>query len=77
MRRADDQQAAHVDLGGIQIGQADHPDVFVVYLDDLPAGELPDRALADGFGAQAGDEVVDVRATGRPGEVSARRWRLP
>ena len=54
-----------------------HPDVYVVYRDDLPAGELPERALADGFGARAGDEVVDVRPTGRPGEVSARRWRLP
>jgi hypothetical protein len=53
-----------------------HPDVYVVYRDDLPAGELPGRALADGFGARPGDEVVEVRTGGRAGEVSARRWRL-
>lgn len=52
------------------------PDVFVVYRDDLPEGESPSRALADGFGAEAGDEVVEVRAGPAPGELRARRWRL-
>lgn len=53
-----------------------HADVYVVYRDDLPPGELPARALADGFGAVAGDEVVEVRPTGRPGEITAHRWRI-
>ena len=51
-------------------------DVFVVYREDLPAGEVLDRALADGYGAQSGDEVVEVRPGVRPGELTARRWRL-
>jgi len=53
-----------------------HTDVYLVYRDDLPAGELPARALADGFGAAPGDEVVEVRPGARPGEVTNHRWRL-
>jgi hypothetical protein len=52
------------------------PDIFVVYRDDIPLGESPSRALADGFGAEAGDEVVEVRPGGRPGEVVAQRWAI-
>jgi hypothetical protein len=53
-----------------------HAGVFLVYRDDLPAGELPARALADGFGAEPGDEVVEIRPEGRAGQWSARRWRM-
>jgi hypothetical protein len=52
------------------------PDVYVVYREDLPAGEPPARALVDGFGAEAGDEVVEVRPGPRPGEVVTRRWTV-
>ena len=55
---------------------AEHEDVYVVYREELPDGEGVERALADGFGAEAGDEVVEVRAGARPGELSVRRWRL-
>lgn len=51
-------------------------DVYVVYREELPAGEEPRRALCDGFGAESGDEVVEVRAGPRPGELTARRYRL-
>ena len=54
-----------------------HPDVYVVFREDLPQGEPTHRALADGFGAEEGDEVIEVRAGGRPGELVARRWQLP
>ncbi len=53
-----------------------HEDVFVVYRDDLPEGEPPARALADGFGAESGDEVVEVRPGPKPGELTARRWKV-
>jgi hypothetical protein len=53
-----------------------HPDVFVVYREDLPEGDPPARALAEGFGAEAGDEVIEVRAGGSPGEMTARRWKV-
>ncbi len=48
------------------------PDVYVVFREDLPDGAEPERALVEGFGAEAGDEVVEVRA-GAPQEM-ARRW---
>jgi hypothetical protein len=60
-------------LGELAQGQAD---VFVVHREDLPDGEALSAALADGFGAEPGDEVVEVRPTGRTGELAARRWRL-
>ena len=53
-----------------------HPDVFVVFREELPDGETTRQALQDGFGAEEGDEVVEVRAGNRPGELMARRWQL-
>jgi hypothetical protein len=55
---------------------AGRPDVFIVYREDLPAGETPARALTAGFGAEAGDEVVEIRPGKRPGELTAQRWRV-
>lgn len=56
---------------------AERDDVFLVPREDLPAGESPERALIDGYGACGGDEVVEVRPAGRPGEFASRRWRIP
>jgi hypothetical protein len=42
----------------------------------LPAEEKPVRALADGFGAEIGDEIVEVRTGPRPTEWTTRRWRI-
>ncbi|HZT79271.1 MAG TPA: hypothetical protein VFA26_03560 [Gemmataceae bacterium] len=66
--------SAFVDL----IGQlADRrPGTYVVFREELPDGEDPARALADGFGAEDGDEVIEVRPGPTPGELTARRWRL-
>ncbi len=50
--------------------------VFVVYRDDLPRDEAASRALRDGFGAEPGDEVIEIRPSGRAGEVVTRRWRV-
>lgn len=36
------------------------PDVYVVFEEDLPPGEEVHQALADGFGAQATDEVIAI-----------------
>jgi hypothetical protein len=55
-------------LGGLLSGQ----DVYLLHREDLPEGEDASAALAHGFGAEAGDEVVEV---GAPGTV-LRRWRL-
>jgi hypothetical protein len=53
-----------------------HPDVYVIHRDDLPEGEEPAQALANGFGAEVGDEVIEVSAGAEPGALSARRWQL-
>lgn len=53
-----------------------HPDVYVVFREELPDGEDLRRALEHGFGAEAGDVIVEVKTGVRPGEMTARRWRL-
>jgi hypothetical protein len=45
---------------------------FVVYRDDLPPGEDPVCALAHGFGAEVGDEIIEIH----PADASIRRWPL-
>jgi hypothetical protein len=54
----------------------DRAGVYVVYPEELPEDEEVGRALADVFGAEDGDEVIEVRVGARPGELRARRWRL-
>jgi hypothetical protein len=56
--------------------------VLVVHREDLPVGENAEQALIDGYGAEAGDEVVEVRPAGLRRDVgfvegwTARRWRI-
>lgn len=54
---------------------ASRPGVFLLHRDDLPAGETAEQGLRDGYGAEGGDEVVEVRMA-RPGEFVSRRWRI-
>jgi hypothetical protein len=51
-------------------------DVYVVHREDLPTGEALARALTDGYGAESGDEVIEVRPGARAGEMTTRRWLL-
>jgi hypothetical protein len=53
-----------------------HADVYVVFRDDLPEGEDPARALIDGFGAEPGDEVVEVGGAAAADGPGPRRWRV-
>jgi hypothetical protein len=55
---------------------ADRPDVYVVYREELPEGEDAGDALASAFGAEPGDEVVEVLPTGKRGAADVRRWHL-
>lgn len=55
---------------------AQEPDVYVIFREELSAGEEPERALVHGFGAEPGDEVVEVRPGPKAGEVTARRWQV-
>ena len=52
------------------------PDTFVVYREELPEGDDALQALADGFGAEVGDEVIEIRPGPRAGELAVRRCRL-
>ena len=61
---------------GLAAAATCHADVYVVYREELPDGEDPARALADGFGAEPGDEVIELRAASRPGELAVRHWRV-
>ncbi len=46
------------------------PAVYLVHREELPDGDEPTAALRDSFGAEPGDEVVEIRAG------TARRWRI-
>jgi hypothetical protein len=50
--------------------------VIIVFRDDLPVGETVSRALVDGFGAQPGDEVIEIRPTGRGADLLSRRFAI-
>jgi hypothetical protein len=60
----------------LEAAVGERTDVFLVYREDLPEGQPLPQALADAFGAESGDEVVEVHAAGRPGEFATRSWRM-
>lgn len=68
--------SARASLAELLGGAVDRNGVFLIYREDLPREETAMQALVDGFGAEAGDEVVEVRPGGRPGEITTRRWRI-
>jgi hypothetical protein len=47
-------------------------DVYLLHREDLPEGEPAADALASGFGAEEGDEVIEIAGPG----IAVRRWRL-
>jgi hypothetical protein len=53
-----------------------HQDVYFVYREDLPDGQEPAQALTESFGAEAGDEVVEVDPGFNRGPANTRRWQL-
>jgi hypothetical protein len=55
---------------------ARHRDVYVIYGEELPPGEDPNQILAEGFGAAAGDLVIQITPGSTPGDVTTRRWRV-
>jgi len=67
---------ARSELAEALVAAISHSDVYVIFREELPDGESTHRALIDGFGAEAGDEVVEVKAGSRPGELVTRRSLL-
>lgn len=52
-----------------------HPDVYVVWREDLPAGGRLMSLLPQAYGAEDGDEVVEVRHS-RSGDWSSLCWTV-
>ena len=57
-------------------GLAERNNAFLIFREDLPEGADPSAALRDGFGAQDGDRVIEMRLSGRSGEAVARTWTV-
>jgi len=53
-----------------------HDDVYVIYAEDLPDDLSLEAALMDYFGAEPGDEVVEVRPGETLAEIAVQRWRV-
>ena len=54
----------------------DCDNMYVVYAEDLPAGVGLEESLAAGFGAEPGDEIVEIRLGQGPKPASIQRRRL-
>jgi hypothetical protein len=63
-------------IEALEAAAARHPDVYLVYREDLPEGEDVGRALAKGFGAEDGDQVFEMLPGGSPDQPAVRRWHL-
>ena len=62
-------------LDVLQSSCEEEDEVFVLFREELPDGPDLEQALADGFGAEFGDEVTELRFTAN-GQLTARSWRL-
>jgi len=51
-------------------------DIILVFREELPELTGSVEALRDGFGAEPGDEIVELRLTNEAGAVQAKRWRV-
>src|SRR5438128_2425327 len=49
-------------------------DVFVIYGEELVPGQELRTGLADIFGAEAGDLVIEVQPGSKPDEAVIRQW---
>jgi hypothetical protein len=54
-----------------------HPNAYLIQRHELPEDEDPIQALIDAFGAEPGDEVVELHAGARLGEWRIRRRLVP
>jgi hypothetical protein len=52
------------------------PDTYLIHREDLPSDEDPVQALIDGFGAEPGDDILEIRAGSLLSETSVRRWSV-
>ncbi|MBX9680716.1 MAG: hypothetical protein K2X38_18325 [Gemmataceae bacterium] len=53
-----------------------HAGVYVVFAEDLAEDVAAQEALQRDFGAEPGDDVIEVRATRTLGDWNIRRWQI-
>ena len=58
------------------VAKTSRSDVFIVYREEIADEESTVRSLQDGFGAEEGDEVVEILSGGTAGELVAHRWSV-
>jgi hypothetical protein len=61
---------------GLTAAATSHPGVYVVHREELSEDD-PVRSLIDRFGAEPGDEVIELRTSPRVGELAVQRWHIP
>lgn len=49
-----------------------HPGVYIVFREDLADEHDPEESLVRDFGAEPGDDIIDVHAA----SMGTRRWRI-
>jgi hypothetical protein len=53
-----------------------HPDVFVVYHEELPEDETTALALAKWFGAAPCDEIIEIQPGQTPQQWTTKSWHV-
>ena len=71
--RLDEQWLALADA--VQLAASQRHDVYLIFREDLPDDADAEQALRDGFGAEPGDEIVELRLAAQD-RVRSRSWRL-
>jgi hypothetical protein len=51
---------------------AGHPGVYVVFREDLTDEHDPEESLARDFGAEAGDDIIEIHSS----QAAVRRWKM-
>lgn len=60
-------------LGAAAMSQAD---VYVVYAEDLPDSLSLEVGLMEHFGAEPGDEIIEVQPGRSLAEIEVQKWRV-
>jgi hypothetical protein len=52
-------------------------DTYLVFREELDLSEPAAQALANGFGAEPGDLIIEMQPGSKPGQFQTNRWSLP
>ena len=63
-------------VGSLVSGSPEGDASYVIHREDIPEGNDLSTSLRDGFGAEAGDQVVQVSIGARDAEPRVQIWNL-